>query len=492
VVDSEKSPSLIDAAIGESYQPIETLAGRTGEARYLARRLDTGILVELWVLTGDIASDDNLVHALRDQAARLARASHPRLSIATVYECERTPSGAVMLAMEHPEGPTLADTLRREGPFAPDRALHVALEIAEAIEFAHNLGLVHGGLRPENVVLVGAEPTVMLTHFGLDLLIAPQSTGAHNRRSEVGENAVYRAPEQASGETTERSDIYAVGAVLYEMLTGTPPSAGAVSRHRLRPAPWRIRRSEVSRNLERIVAGALETAPDRRPPYMSVLCNDLSDEINLYRQRNAAGPGAVAGRSVGKRTVLFVGCSALAVSGLLAIWFARPLFTLSSSTPLSRSELTVPAPMPARPAAATRPDDASRPSTGPGDSAPGPGSPGRSTAAGGPSGSLPESAARKPVASATASDPLTRPTPRPGSSLPGTPTPLGAARTGSGASDSVEPARPRPRPEDIAEPRAPRPPVAARPETSRDPGETGEDPGAIIDWLLTEGSRQQR
>ena len=340
------------------------------------------------------------MHALREQAARLARVSSP--AIKTAYECERTASGALVLAMEHPQGVTLRDTIRREGKLTPERALHLALQIAEALESAHNLGLVHGGLRPENVVLVDTEPAVVLTEFGLDRLFASRSASAHDRTGMAGTDAAYQAPEQASGEATERSDIYAVGAVLYEMLTGTPPPPGAMSRRRLGPRPWRL----VSRNLERVITHALELAPDRRQPYMSVVCNDLSDELNLCRQRNAARRGAVAGPGSGKRRVLLVACVAVGILGALAIWLAHPFATLPRSRPLPESALTVQ--RPGAPAAVTTPgpDDASKPGyAGRGIDAPRSDAAATSPPAGGPSGSLSEPAARSTSAPEGAPDP---------------------------------------------------------------------------------------
>ncbi len=489
VVNSAGSSSPIDPGIGERYRWIETLSAGSLDARYLARRLDTGALVELRVLSGGLASDDDLVLALRNHAVRLARVSSP--AIATVYECERTASGALVLAVEQPQGATLRDTIRREGKLAPERALDLALQIAEALESAHNLGLVHGGLRPENVILVDPEQTVALTHFGLDRLLAASSAGAHDRTEMAGKDAVYQAPEQASGEATERSDIYAVGAVLYEMLAGTPPSPGATSHRRLGPYPSRM----VSRNLERVIAQALELVPDRRQPHMSVVCNDLSDEINLCRQRNATRRWALAGPETGKRTVLLVACVAFAILGALAIWLAHPFATLPRSSPLPRSAPT--AQRPGTPAAVTTPGpyDASRPGkAGRGNDPPRSDAAAKSPAAGGASRSSSEPAARSTSASEGAPDARITQKPQASRSSPtGAAAPRGQAglKTSPGTDDRAAPAQPGPRAEDLAERQQPRLP-APGPQPLRQTREAGDDPGAIIDWLLTEGHRERR
>ena len=285
MVDSVDSSPSIDPIIAARYMRIEKLAAEGLDPRYLAQRVDTGALVELQVLSADRVSDDTLLRALRDQAARAAGVSGQRLPIATVFEYDRTTDGKLVLAMDHPRGPTLRDTLkdttRREGTLPFERALQFALQIAEALELAHSVGLVHGGLRPENVVLVGPEPAITLAHFGVDGLLS-RSMGPSEKVA-----SPYQAPEQASGETTERSDIYALGAILYEMLGGTPPSTGTANRRRIEPQAWKTRRGEISAGLERLITQSLEAVPAQRPSNISVVCNDLMDALNLHRRHRA-------------------------------------------------------------------------------------------------------------------------------------------------------------------------------------------------------------
>ena len=492
-----KSDPLAGRVISERYRVVETLAPGPRDARYLARRLDTGALVEVRVLSGDLAPDDEVIRALRGQATRVAGAASPSPPIATVYECERTPDGALVLALEHPEGPTLRDTILRKGRLGPERALRLAILIGEALEWAHNLGLIHGGLCPENIVLVGPEPTVVLTQFGLDRLLASRSASTVARNGAAGKDAIYQAPEQASGETTERSDIYALGAVLFEMLAGTPPVPGTTSRRRLRLESWTTRRSEVTRSLERIIGRALQVAPDRRPPYMSVVCNELSDALNRHRQRTVPGHGAVAGR----RTVHLVVLAGLIGTGVLAIWVANARMTPDTSPPpkpLPQSTLTAPAPAAPAPVATTTPGSDIAP--GPGDAGrgmnlPRPDTPAASPAARGPSESSVETAARSTVPSARAPD--LRDSQKPETTRPSVPRAVTPPRPADAksvlrAGDRGEPAPPPPRTEDVTETQRPRAPAAPRPEPPRETREVGEDPGAIIDWLLKEGGRQQR
>jgi len=465
----------IDRAVDEHYRRIETLASGPSDSRFLAVRIDSGALVDLRVLSGDLARNDELIRAVRDHAARLARVSSP--AIATVHECERTPSGTLVLAMEHPQGVTLRDTLRREGKLAPERALHLALQIAEGLESAHNLGLVHGQLRPENVVLVDPGPNVVLTQFGLDRLVPSGSPV----------DTIYQAPEQASGNATERSDIYAVAAALYEMLTGKPPSPDASLRRRLGLRPG----SGASSNLRRIIARALELVPDRRQPYMSVLCNDLSDELNLYREQTGPHRRAAWGPGNGVRTAWIVACVVLAVLGAVALWNARRLATLTLSRPTSGSASTVQRPGPAAtvttpgPPGELRAPDASRQSK----AQPSPVPAGSSGPPSGPAVTAHTSPGEgRPDPGVTRNRQVGR------SALNETAAPRrpAAPKTGSGTDDQAAPVQSSRNIEDLMERRSTRPSAAPEPRPARPKREADDDPGAIIDWLLTEGSHQQR
>jgi serine/threonine protein kinase len=484
VADSADSNPPIDPIIAARYSRIEKLAAEGLDPRYLAQRVDTGALVELQILSGDRASDDTLLRALRDQAARAAAVSGQRLPIATVFECDRTTDGKLVLAMDHPRGPTLRDTLkdtiRREGTLPLERALQFALQIAEGLESAHNVGLVHGGLRPENVVLVGPDPTITLAHFGVDRLLS-RSVGPNEKVA-----SPYQAPEQASGETTERSDIYALGAILYEMLGGTPPPTGTASRRRIEPQAWKTRRGEISAGLERLITRSLEMVPAQRPSYMSVVCNDLADALNLHRRRRTARRAPIVLPGPGARRALFMGCVALGVIGALAVSFAHPRLTfVTSALWRLRSESVSTSP----PGAATPPRPAS--SRDP--------VPDKNVDAGSATGEgkAPRSrtpAARPPVEGVRQSDGQQIPR-LPKNSASPSPRAARSARSGDRV-ESVQPRsnigaaespRPAPPAATVTETPRPGPPAATRRPSNPETREDSEDPGAIIDWLLESG-----
>ncbi len=605
-------PVVADPAISERYRVIETLAPGPLDALYLAQRLDTGALVELRVLSAKLGADRVLVPAFRQLATVVARVFSDCPGIATVYECERAASGALVLTMEHPEGPTLREVIRREGTLGRERALRLAIQIATELERAHNLGLMHGGLRPENVVLVGPEERVVLTHFGFDWLIRSRSAGARGGMGAAPEGSVYQAPEQALGQASRRSDVYAFGAILYEMLAGMPPSTGMAFR-RVNREPLTKRRADVTPRLEQIIMRSLQVEPDRRPDDISAICNDLSVEVSsdapdiervsfvryaddvrrtgrtaaaarhalrrtgeilkglglrlserktklvtlargvyflgyrLVRRkghlnvrispkaperfreevqdpRPTAGKsllavvfrldryprrvkvpnrGAVVGPRAGGRTKRFVGLGGLAVMGALAIWFAYARVTFDTSTvsqPLPRSAPTAAAPpSPTAPVAVTAPAPADAPGPGgaPGlTNAPTPDTPAASAAAGGPPESPPAPEARStssPERSAADLRDAQKPqagTPSPPAAV--TPPKPAEPKTAARSRDRAEPVQPPSRAEDVAAAQRPRPAASPRPEPSREAREAGQDPGAIIDWLLSEGTGQRR
>ncbi len=470
-VDSGKpDPTLADPAVSERYRVIETLARRPQDALYLARRLDTGSLIELRVLSAELGADDKLVQAVREQAALVARVASHCPGIATVYECERVAGGALVLAAEHPEGATLREVIRREGTLNLERALRLAIRIARALERAHNLSLVHGGLRPENVVLVGPEETVVLTHFGFDRLLASRPAAATGPDASVPEDSVYQAPEQASGHTTERSDIYAFGAILYQMLAGAPPSSGRASRRFVDPKPLRKSRPDVTPTLERLIMQTLQAAPERRPMDISVVCNDLWAEISAEGPGKLPGPRPVAGPWRGTRTKRLVVWGGLAVIGALAVWFAQTLM------PLSRPRAT--APMAAAPGTV---------GAGARNDAP-PSSPAGRPSSPAPAAGSVSPAGRPPDLRHGQKPPAGRPSP-PSAAIPAKP----AEPVASGRSDDRDkPAAPRSPGGEVPGAQRPKAPVASRPEPSPEAREPADDPGAIIDWLLTEGAGQRR
>jgi eukaryotic-like serine/threonine-protein kinase len=216
-----------------SYEIVATLgAGGMGEV-YCARDSKLGRQVALKIILEAFASDANRMARFEREAKLLASLNHP--NIATIYGLEDSGTTRA-LVMELVEGPTLADRIR-QGAIPLDEALPIARQICDALEFAHEHGVIHRDLKPANVKVTPDE-VVKVLDFGLakalegdlssaDIATSPTISRMSTEAGILLGTAAYMAPEQAKGKTVDRrADIWALGCVLYEMLTGKMPFRG--------------------------------------------------------------------------------------------------------------------------------------------------------------------------------------------------------------------------------------------------------------------------
>jgi hypothetical protein len=217
------------------------------------------------------------VARFRREARAASKIGHP--NIVDVTDSGTTADGSVYFVMEFLEGLELADVIDREGALDIGRTLNIGTQICRALAAAHNAGIVHRDLKPENVFLVVREGTTDFVKV-LDFGIA-KSAELEERKERLTHPGMamgtpeYMAPEQAAGRPADpRSDIYAVGAILYEMLTGAPPYDGEnfmeilTKKATLEPRPLRELRPEVSELVEKVVMRALAREPTERPQSM--------------------------------------------------------------------------------------------------------------------------------------------------------------------------------------------------------------------------------
>ena len=184
---------------------------------YLARDTDLGRAVAVKLLAENLVDDAELRRRFVREARLAARLSHP--NVVAVFDAGEE-DGRPYIVMECVEGESLAETLTREGTLAPDRVRELGLQACAGLEHAHRAGLIHRDVKPANL-LVTADGTLKIADFG----IAHAAEGT--RLTEVGTvlgTAAYLSPEQANGEpVTPASDLYSLGACLYELLAGRPP-----------------------------------------------------------------------------------------------------------------------------------------------------------------------------------------------------------------------------------------------------------------------------
>src|SRR5919109_86335 len=214
------SDTLINTLFDGRYRVLRRL-GRGGMADvYLAEDEELGRRVAIKILNDSHAADDQFVERFRREATNAAGLSHP--NIVSIYDRGEA-EGTYYIAMEYLDGRSLKELIVSRGPAPIHIAIDYARQILAAIRFAHRNGIVHRDIKPHNV-LVDREGRAKVTDFGI------ARAGAASQMTEAGSivgTAQYLSPEQARGGAIDRrSDLYSVGIVLYELLTGTVPFTG--------------------------------------------------------------------------------------------------------------------------------------------------------------------------------------------------------------------------------------------------------------------------
>src|SRR6266702_4677033 len=255
--------TLIDSLFDGRYRIVRKL-GAGGMANvYLAEDQELGRRVAIKILDDRHASDDQFVERFRREAKNAAGLNHP--NIVSIYDRGEA-EGTYYIAMEYLDGRSLKELILSRGPAPVHVAIDYARQLLAALRFAHRHGIVHRDIKPHNV-LVDAEGRLKVTDFGIARAGASQMTEAG---SIIG-TAQYLSPEQARGAPVDQtSDLYSVGVVLYEMLTGKVPFTGdapveiAMKHLNAVPEPPSTKRPEIPPDLDMIVIRALAKDPDER------------------------------------------------------------------------------------------------------------------------------------------------------------------------------------------------------------------------------------
>jgi serine/threonine-protein kinase len=260
--------------------------------------------VAVKVLRADLARDPSFYLRFRREAQNAAALNHP--AIVAVYdtgEAETANGPLPYIVMEYVEGVTLRDIVHTDGPIPPRRAIEIIADACQALNFSHQHGIIHRDVKPANI-MISKTGAVKVMDFGIARALADAGNSVTQTAAVIG-TAQYLSPEQARGEPVDaRSDVYSLGCVLYEVLTGEPPFTGdspvAVAYQHVRedPVPPSQKHSGISAELDAVVLKALAKNPDNRYQTAAEMRTDL------VRVHNGEAPEAPKILSPAERTSL--------------------------------------------------------------------------------------------------------------------------------------------------------------------------------------------
>ena len=323
----DKNLEALRSSLAERYQ-VEKPVGRGGMATvYLARDIRHDRKVAIKVMSPDLAATIGADRFTREVKIA-AKLSHP--NILGVFDSGET-EGLLYYVMPFVDGETLRDKLIRERQISIDESIQIICEVAEALGHAHAQGIVHRDVKPENILLQGGR--ALVADFGIARLAEAEVEKLTRTGMAVG-TAQYMSPEQAAGEPTDaRTDIYALGCTLFEMLAGQPPFTGAtalaiMSQHSLATPPEiRVMRQSVPPELDAVVRRAMEKTPADRFQTMEEFKRAVLGEIpatNMSLPRYTARYRVQTGgrpQNEGRYRMVLAGAAAVALiaaGGLVA------------------------------------------------------------------------------------------------------------------------------------------------------------------------------
>lgn len=275
---SDTFPSeIVGRVIGGRYRLEARLAsGGMGEV-FRATHLELGRTLALKLMRAELSRDPSFVERFRREAMTASRLGHPH--IVDIID-SGSEDGQFYFVMEFLDGETLTSLIGR-GPVPLPLALELVTQISEALDVAHRAGVVHRDLKPDNVIVLqrGGKPFIKLVDFGVAKVVTPIDQQLTSHGSVVG-TPQYMSPEQAAGTTVDlRTDIYALGLILYELLTGKRPLVGetpalVMSAHISQAAP--ALPAPFPSELRAFVARTLAKRPEDRPQTMADVLSALA------------------------------------------------------------------------------------------------------------------------------------------------------------------------------------------------------------------------
>ena len=253
---------------------------------YRGNHFFTGNPVSIKILAPNLSTDENIVRRFSAEARKMSRLSHP--GIPSVTDFVKDENGTVFMIMEDIEGECLKNLIQHEGALPVQRAIYIIIQIAEALAYLHNAGLAHRRLSSEKVLLTEKinDPDLVKV---LDIGSFEMENKAHFEETPSLENLLYLSPEQHAeeeGEADQRSDIYSLGVILYETLTGELPfkadnQTDLVIKYSQIPPPLAAFREDIPNGIEAIMLRALAKDPDMRYQSVDAFAEDVKEASKI-------------------------------------------------------------------------------------------------------------------------------------------------------------------------------------------------------------------
>lgn len=324
----EAPHAALDERLREALAPALEVKRRLGGGSrvqvYQAREVDLGRYVAVKVLLPE-ARTDVAGRRFEREAKAVARLSHP--NVVNVHRYGRLPDDTPYMVMQYVKGRSLAERLKAEGPLSVQETRRILADVASALAAAHRQGIVHRNVRPSKVLYEEETGRVLLSDFGIAAILATEEEDAPRltRPGQVLGDPRYMSPESLEGgELTARADVYSLGIVGYELLTGESPygdrtSTQLVAAHlQEEPPPVRSLRPDVPDDLADLLARCLARKPGHRPD-AAYVHRTLSES----RADSGSAPGghdpSLVQAMLGRRVPQWVGAAVAAAVGLVGI-----------------------------------------------------------------------------------------------------------------------------------------------------------------------------
>jgi hypothetical protein len=298
---------LVGSILAERYHVLKKLGeGGMGQV-YLAEHVKMGRRSAVKVMHPAMVNDADAIGRFNREAANASRINHP--NVAGIYDFGETNDGLVYLAMEFIEGETLTELLKANGALPPQRAAEIARQTAEALNVAHEMGIVHRDLKPDNIMITkdhDGNDCVKVVDFGIAKAAGSEAQNVTRTGMVVG-TPEYMSPEQLSGDKLDgRSDLYSLGLVTFNMLTGKLPfpsdttQSAMIMRLTDRPRPLAFMKGDVTwpAELQAVMDRVLERDASLRYPKARDFGRALVEAARLVATRPSTADGTKIMESV--------------------------------------------------------------------------------------------------------------------------------------------------------------------------------------------------